>query len=243
MSQVRRVATDRLRLPRAPILEWSPNVAVQLETLRPDLAVIASFPQILGQSILEAPGHGTLNVHMSLLPQHRGPDPIFWTYWSDDACTGVSVHWATPEIDAGDLVAREAMPLARGRPSRDLYLELSRRAAAMIHATVRSVAAGTVSSEPQHDAGASYESLRDRAGAVLPFAEWPSERVWHVLSGLGDQYHSLLKSPDGAVMPHGRASACEATGAREPGRIDRTGEGYLLHCRDGVVHVALPGAR
>ena len=61
--------------------------------LRPDTIVVASFPHLLSPETLAAARIGALNVHMSLLPRHRGVDPLFWTYWDDDREAGVTIHW------------------------------------------------------------------------------------------------------------------------------------------------------
>ena len=49
-----------------------------LKQLHPDLCVTAAFGQILSQEILDIPTRGTVNVHASLLPKHRGSAPIAW---------------------------------------------------------------------------------------------------------------------------------------------------------------------
>ena len=49
-----------------------------LRALAPDLCVTAAFGQLLSQEILDIPPMGTINVHASLLPRHRGSAPINW---------------------------------------------------------------------------------------------------------------------------------------------------------------------
>jgi hypothetical protein len=61
--------------------------------------------------------------------------------------------------------------------------------------------------------------------------------VWHVLSGLGDQWSSLIADAAGRVLAHGRATGYRLTEDVQPGRINRTVSGYELHCRDGTVAV------
>src|ERR1700686_2568971 len=68
-----------------------------------DLFCVATFPRILDAGVLALPRLGVLNVHPSLLPRHRGPDPLFWTFFDSEAETGVTVHWITQEVDAGDI--------------------------------------------------------------------------------------------------------------------------------------------
>ena len=52
------------------------------------------------------PLRGWLNVHPSLLPRHRGPEPIYWTIANGDQEAGITVHLAEPRIDAGPILAQ-----------------------------------------------------------------------------------------------------------------------------------------
>ena len=62
----------------------------ELLNLHPDLCVTAAFGQILSQKILDIPPLGTINVHASLLPKHRGSAPIAWAMVQGDKTTGVT---------------------------------------------------------------------------------------------------------------------------------------------------------
>lgn len=77
-----------------------------LQGYAPDVVVMASFDQILTSPTLAVPRRGWLNVHPSLLPRHRGPEPIYWTIVDGDREAGITVHLTEPRIDAGPIVAQ-----------------------------------------------------------------------------------------------------------------------------------------
>src|SRR5262245_22556718 len=104
----------------APLID-----SAEVARYRPDVIVVASFPKIISAEILATARLGALNMHMSLLPRHRGPDPLFWTYWNDDFDAGMTIHWMNERVDAGDIVAQQAMRLERGTPSREAYMQLT----------------------------------------------------------------------------------------------------------------------
>ena len=60
-----------------------------LKSLAPDLCVTAAFGQLLSQEILDVPKLGTINVHASLLPRHRGSAPINWCVMMGETVTGI----------------------------------------------------------------------------------------------------------------------------------------------------------
>lgn len=77
-----------------------------LDGYAPDVVVMASFDQILTAPTLAVPRRGWLNVHPSLLPRHRGPEPIYWTIAQGDRDAGITVHLTEPRIDAGPILAQ-----------------------------------------------------------------------------------------------------------------------------------------
>lgn len=211
--------------------------ATEVERFRPEVIVVASFPTILPAATLAAASIGALNLHMSLLPRHRGVDPIFSTYWANDRSAGMTIHWMNDNIDAGDIAAQKATPLPRGQPSRELYMHLSALGTEMIADLLGRIASGHAPRRPQDASRATYISAADIARARVPFAQWPAERVWHVLSGLGDQRSWLVADAEGRPLAHGRATGFRVTGEVEPGRVTMGAAGYELHCRDGLVAV------
>ena len=209
--------------------------AGEVHRFEPDVIVVASFPRIIPTAVLATARIGALNMHASALPRHRGIDGIFGTYWDDDRDAAMTIHWINERIDAGDIAAQKSLPLERGRPSRELYMELATIGAELVAGVLEQVSMGQVRRQPQDESRATYESAADIARARIPVAEWPAERVWHILSGLGDQRSGLVADAAGQPLAHGRATHYRLAGDVEPGRISATDAGYELHCRDGIV--------
>src|SRR5688572_12803557 len=62
----------------------------RLRALSPDVMVVVAYGEILRQVVLDIPLLGTLNVHASLLPRHRGAAPITGALLAVDPETGVT---------------------------------------------------------------------------------------------------------------------------------------------------------
>jgi methionyl-tRNA formyltransferase len=209
----------------------------QLRGMNADILLVATFPRILSRATLACARIGRLNVHAAPLPRHRGPHPIFWTYMDDDSHAGVTIHWMDAGIDTGEIAAISTLPLDRGRPSRELYFDLAERAATLVSSVLTQIAHGAPPRTPQATEGESYQSAKDTAEATVPFATWPSERTWHVLRGLGDQFSGLVRDSTGARLAHGQATAYRLTNDVRPGAVELSASGFELHCHDGIVSV------
>lgn len=195
---------------------------------RPDLICVATFPSVLSRELLAlAPG---VNVHWSLLPRHRGPDPLFWTYLNDDRETGLTIHWLDEHVDAGPILLQQAIPLERGRPLLDLYHDLSGRAADLMVQAIHLVETGTAPRIAQDEALATHERSRAVAEWSIDAVHWPAERVWHVLRGLTVGTATLIGRAHGTA----RAYAVNRHD-RPPGTIESTENGLRVWCFDGYV--------
>ena len=82
-----------------------------LKSCAPDLCVTAAFGQLLSQEILDIPPLGTINVHSSLLPKHRGSAPINWSIIKGDPVTGVTTMFTDKGMDTGDILLTRETPI------------------------------------------------------------------------------------------------------------------------------------
>ncbi len=87
----------------------TPNNIKFLEILRelhPDI-IINQSQNILKRELLSIPSIGVLNRHNALLPKNRGRLTPFWVLFKGETETGVSIHFVTEGIDAGDIIVQE----------------------------------------------------------------------------------------------------------------------------------------
>ncbi|MCK5027605.1 MAG: methionyl-tRNA formyltransferase, partial [Candidatus Pacebacteria bacterium] len=71
-----------------------------------DIFIVASYGNIIPKEILDIPKHGTLNIHPSLLPKHRGATPLQAAILEDNE-TGVTIMLMDEKMDHGAIVTQE----------------------------------------------------------------------------------------------------------------------------------------
>ncbi len=89
----------------------TPEGLAQLKAFAPDLLVVAAYGQILSKDVINAPTLGAINVHASLLPKYRGAAPIAHAILNGESSTGVTIIRITPGLDAGEMLAQEAVDI------------------------------------------------------------------------------------------------------------------------------------
>lgn len=198
-----------------------------LEGPRPDLILSAAFPFILGRSLLSAPSLGAVNFHPSLLPRCRGCHPIYWTLASGETQGGVTAHFMTEEIDAGEIIAQIPLPLSE----QDVYGTLYRRAMESSEALVRLLmeffASGRRSGASQDPARATYFHEDTEGDHRIRWAGMsPGEVVARIrageafTTGRGERIGLLRGSAPHASMRERRLS--------KPGRVVAVNEDTLI---------------
>ena len=88
--------------------------------------------------------HGGINVHASLLPKYRGAAPIAWAIYHGETQTGVTIIRMSICLDAGDMLAQEAIDIGPDETAGELEARLARSGARLAVEVVDQIAAGPV---------------------------------------------------------------------------------------------------
>lgn len=152
------------------------DIVLELQKSHADLFVVVAYGKIIPQTLLDIPKKGTLNMHPSLLPKHRGPSPIESQILleTDVHNVGVSVMLLDEKMDHGPVLAQESV--ADGLPewpitASKLRSILGHRGAQLLAQTTPSYVAGIVSPTAQDDTDATYCALIKKEDAELNFSD------------------------------------------------------------------------
>jgi methionyl-tRNA formyltransferase len=90
---------------------------------RPTAVVISSFNRILPPEVLNLSRF--INVHYSPLPRYRGRANVNWAVFNGDQTAAISIHMVTPELDSGNILFQEKIPIEPGDTATSLYHRLN----------------------------------------------------------------------------------------------------------------------
>jgi len=210
-------------------------VVDRLRAIRPDLLSVAIYPRRIHQDIINLAPLGAINVHPSLLPRHRGPLPLFWTYHADDRDAGVTVHHMNQMLDAGDIIVQERFPLPRAYPVEKLDEDVSLRGAKLLRSAVQLLASGQAPRTPQDEHAATTAPRIQSGTSMVRFDEWDVERVWHFLAGLCPRFREPLIDSSGDPILYQAINGFERGPSGTLGSVEVTKDGWKLHSRGGIV--------
>ena len=125
-----------------------PAFIEQLSALNADLQIVVAF-RMLPEIVWSMPRLGTFNLHGSLLPQYRGAAPINWAIINGDKETGVTTFFLKHEIDTGDIIYRESIPILPTDNAGTMHDKLMALGADLTVKTLQDILAGNVKPIPQ----------------------------------------------------------------------------------------------
>jgi methionyl-tRNA formyltransferase len=105
---------------------------------------VAAYGQILSRDVLATARHGGINVHASLLPKYRGAAPINWAIYHGETQSGVSIIRMSTQLDAGDILAQEALAIHPDETAGELEARLGPLGARLAAAVIETIATGGV---------------------------------------------------------------------------------------------------
>ena len=82
-----------------------------LLSLNPDIILVGSWGERISKEIYDIPKIASINVHPSLLPKYRGPNPYYWVIRNQEQTTGVSFHLIDNDYDTGAILAQEEVKI------------------------------------------------------------------------------------------------------------------------------------
>ena len=208
-------------------------LAQWIEEKSPDVIVTFRLPFLLKKEIFSIPRYGSMNIHPSLLPKYRGPNPWFWIYYNMEAESGVTIHKLKEKEDNGDIVCQQKFIIPIGSKLDDLRIKSTEIGIKLMLDVLYNIENVTPIPQPISSPtvrARNIESYQD----LIDWQNWPVSRIWHMLNGFPDilesnaDYLSLNKKLK--VQRYARDVINIQTGS-----FIFVDGSYILKCCDGII--------
>lgn len=215
----------------------------QLGALKADLQIVVAF-RMLPEVVWSMPPLGTFNLHASLLPQYRGAAPINWAIINGDSETGVTTFFLKHEIDTGDIIRQERIPILPDDNVGTMHDKLMELGARLTVRTLDDIIAGNVRQIPQDQIPADELRPAPKIFKETCRIDWnlPNEKVFNFIRGLSPYpaAWTVLKGADGAEQDFKIYAAQPVTDVsmQAPGTITCDGrKSLLVYTSDGALRL------
>lgn len=205
----------------------------RVKALEADVAVVIAYGRILTAELLEAPRHGCINLHASLLPQYRGSAPIQWAVTHGDAVTGVCAQQMELSLDTGPLYVSESTEIGPEETAGELHDRLMVIAARVAVEALAAVARGDIPTPQDHEQATFAPMLEKEDGRVD--WSWPAQRVHDRIRGMSPWPGAFTDIRSGEVLKLKASRVTEGTGT--PGTLLETRPRLVVACGEGAVEL------
>jgi methionyl-tRNA formyltransferase len=161
----------------------APAILDTVAAFAPDVIVVACFPWRLPEPLLALPRLGCVNLHPSLLPENRGPDPLFWAFRRGEDHTGVTVHVMDAGYDSGPILAQREIAIMDGVTVSALEHVCAEVGGRLLVEALAELAGGTRAPTPQDESRATaYPAPRPEDFLISP--QWTARHCENFTRGL-----------------------------------------------------------
>jgi methionyl-tRNA formyltransferase len=179
----------------------------------------------------EAPRHGCINIHASLLPRWRGAAPVQRAILAADRISGVTIMRMDAGLDTGPMLMKESVTIGPKSNAGWLHDELSAMGARMIVEALARLEAGRLEETPQGSEGVTYAAKIDKAETRIDWTR-PAAGIERQLRAFAPAPGAWFELEDERI----RVLAGTVTGDRgEPGTVldDR----LTVACGEGAIRL------
>lgn len=167
----------------APDRPNEPAFIAELNSLSPDIFVLAAYGHILSGEFLRIPRLGGINIHPSLLPKYRGAAPIQRAIMANEKITGLTFFFMDEKIDHGEVVFKKEIPIEETDNYGTLSEKLSALAATAICDILAMIDRGGYPRIPQDDKDKSTAPKIQKEEMVIDWRR-PARQIFNMIRAL-----------------------------------------------------------
>lgn len=145
-----------------------------------DVGVVVAYGQILPAGFLQAPEHGCLNLHGSLLPRWRGAAPVARAIMAGDVETGVMVMRMEEGLDTGPVAMSERVAIDADVTAGELSSRLALLGADLMARATAALSRGGLTFVPQAPEGATYAKKIDKGETRIDWSRAATDVHNHI---------------------------------------------------------------
>lgn len=209
----------------------------ELESLDPELIIVAAYGKILPSYIIDYPKYGCVNAHASLLPRHRGAAPINRAIMEGDSVTGVTAMYMDYGLDTGDMILKLETDITDDDDAGALHDRLAEMGGEAMCRTIDMILSGSVMRTAQSDDGATYAAKIMKEDCKVDFTG-SARDVFNFIRGLSPYPGAITKTQDGKLLKlTGARISDKNNGGAVPGTVIALDGTISVACGDGAVEI------
>jgi methionyl-tRNA formyltransferase len=205
--------------------------------LQADVAVVVAYGLLLPQAVLDAPEHGCLNLHASILPRWRGAAPINRAIMAGDTETAVQVMRMEAGLDTGPVCLSETVGIGENTTAGELHDQLCGLGGDLMGRALAALSRGALGEQVQAEEGVTYASKLSKQETRVDWSK-SAEEVHNHIRGLSPFPGAWCEMTLGGKTERVKLlRSALAEGAGAPGAVLETDKVPVVACATGAIRL------
>lgn len=206
--------------------------------LNPDVVLVGSWGERFEKATFDIPKIASINVHPSLLPKYRGPNPYYWVIKNRENETGVTFHLIDKGYDSGAILAQEVVKIFPSDTGESLKKRVVLTARGVCCELLKTLSEDLIIPLTQNEEKSSYYSYPDEY--ELDFVNKTAEENAALIHALHPWHNAVFYDGSTALAPNPKFTYIEdnTTDINKAGSItyiDADSKTISVLCRDGKI--------
>lgn len=149
----------------------------ELLKLNADILLVGTWREKLKKEIIDIPTIASVNVHPSLLPKYRGPNPYLQAILHQEKISGITFHLIDENFDNGAILEQKEIPILPNDTSKELKSRTVYQARLICTEILSKLLDGLIIPVPQNEKEATYFSNIKPIDMMLDFEKETAEQI------------------------------------------------------------------
>ncbi len=206
-----------------------------LRKLSPDVILVSGFSLIFKKELLQLPRIACINMHSSLLPRHRGPNPFSAVIMAKETQSGITFHVMDEGIDTGPILQQVAFPLSQQDHLFDVYQKACITAARHVVSVMDAIdQKGIKEAYPQDEECATYDPRLSPTDVCIDWRH-PASQIERLIRATQNPAPYFLFRKQTVYIQHATYTPVPAD--IEPGKILQVKPYIIISTGKGCLHI------
>lgn len=170
--------------------------------LNADIILVGTWHERLKKDIINLPAIASINVHPSLLPKYRGPNPYLQTILHQEKYSGITFHLMDENFDTGAILARKKVDIMPYDTSKELKERTVFQARIMCQEILKKLEYGMIIPIAQNESDASYYKNITQDDMMLDFEKETSDQICARIRALHPWLPTYIRYKDKYIIPN-----------------------------------------
>ncbi len=211
--------------------------------MAPDLIITAAYGQMLPNDLLDQ--ITAINVHGSLLPKYRGGAPIQYALFNGDLTTGITIMYMAYQMDSGDIILQEAIPIDPQDNYQTLSQKLSFLGTRLLKTVLSNYEKGPLKSFPQDVLNVTFAYTLKPKDEIISFQK-STQEIINRIRGLAPEPGATAPMKNGVIKVYEAKKSDIMNSKALPGTVICIKKKLIVKAKDGAIEllkIQVPGKK